>query len=156
MAGYTRHFVPWLLLGVLGLAAGFGIGIGLANNSTRVAPPPHVALAANWRPPGVSTTLTFAGRCGPPAIAAAITGAPGSPFLDATYVTCNEIRWLAIPAARVVTVSGKRVEVVLHQYENASSAVWRQDGENVSIYSMGVPEDEIFRFIAGIHPRKQS
>ncbi len=54
-----RRVVPWLLLGVLGLATGLGLGLGLAYGETEVAPgttPRLIALSPTWLPPGTGQT----------------------------------------------------------------------------------------------------
>ena len=180
----VRRFVPWLLLGVLGLAAGLGVGFGVGDGPTEASVPTSSAepgpsnLVPSWLPPGFAARSPGAltvridredDRCAIYYLSYSPHGGPtslphGEP--PRSYSTSNLTESVAYVISRCplepgvasgdVQVDGRPVTIANARY-GALWASWKlQPRVFVVLAAVDVPRAEAVRFIAGLRLPKPS
>ena len=152
-----RRLLPSALLGVLGVATGLGVGLGLAYAPTRTATHGQVStgvFTATWNPPGV-TIIGDKAECPQPPAAGPGPEVPPLPAgshhaISYLYGRCSGVSFppaVSDPGMESEFVNGRQV---LFIRTSALWASWAQNGYNFSLSSVGVPKNEVLRFIAGL------
>ncbi len=153
-----RRLLPWLLLGLLGIATGLGVGLGLANSPNTTTTSSTAVVVPRWTPPrnvpggvvGVTHDCTafFAGSHGPTK--------PPVRFIEYGQATCKLRAPFSLAADGIFRVSftmdiaGHHLSVI--RLGGEGWVTWQEGREYFVVWSQQVSLSHVLRFTGGLKP----